>query len=598
VFISLLTRISGLQMNWLSTLGTLALVSQPFLLLRLVQYLRPVRTAIVRAALVGMVLSWAALSLFPFPLSPIVTLLVIAYFAGIDGYAMVAFVHGALTSAGVVRQRLRFVAAGSGLLALALVLAGAGSVLPLLRDLTGPLTQVGAMLSAVTFYIGFAPPRSLRRTWQFSEVRNFLLQFSRKPVKERLSDPQTLLELARVAANLSVGGVMAAVAQENKGGEQWVFRYTSHPVELDGVSLVGQGVIERAVRENRPLFVRRSDSLGDRDRRLLDTTGADTLLIAPISTTERSWGLLLVFLRYGSLFVEDDLELVYLLAQQSALIVENSALVEELHRQNEDLEQIVAQRTAALRQSAEEIRELNAELEQRVADRTARLTAVNKELEAFSYSVSHDLRAPLRTLDGFSQALLEDYAEKLDENAKNYLNRIRAASQRMGQLIDDLIQLSRLARSEIQTEQVNLSEIASQFAAELRARHMERQVEFVIMEGLAVRGDQRLLRIALANLLENAWKFSSKKAHSCIEFGKAQHNGRDAFFVRDNGAGFDMAYADKLFGAFQRLHSMTEFDGTGIGLATVQRIINRHDGDIWAEGAVGQGATFYFSLWL
>jgi PAS domain S-box-containing protein len=234
--------------------------------------------------------------------------------------------------------------------------------------------------------------------------------------------------------------------------------------------------------------------------------------------------------------------------------------------------------------------------EQEILQRSVELEAANKELEAFSYSVSHDLRSPLRAIDGFSQAILEDHAAKLDDDAKNYFQRIRAATQRMGELIDDLLGLSRVTRAEIHRERIDLSSLAEEVAADLRSSQPEREVEFRIVQGLQAEGDSRLIRVALQNLIGNSWKFTSKRPNAQIEFGLVRSNGQRAYFVRDNGAGFDQAYADRLFGAFQRLHGMNEFPGTGIGLATVQRIVHRHGGKVWAEGVVDKGATVYFTL--
>jgi len=228
--------------------------------------------------------------------------------------------------------------------------------------------------------------------------------------------------------------------------------------------------------------------------------------------------------------------------------------------------------------------------------RDIELAAVNDELEAFNYSVSHDLRAPLRTIDGFSQALLEDYEDKLDDVGKDYLGRTRAASQRMGVLIDDLLNLSRVTRGDLRREEVDLTAIAKQVIKELEEGDPGRQVTFEIAEGAATMGDPNLLRAVMDNLIGNSWKFTGNHPTAKIEFGISEVDGKPAFYVRDDGAGFDMEYADNLFGAFQRLHGMTEFPGAGIGLATVQRIIHRHGGRVWAEGKVEQGATFYFTI--
>lgn len=244
------------------------------------------------------------------------------------------------------------------------------------------------------------------------------------------------------------------------------------------------------------------------------------------------------------------------------------------------------------KRAEQEIQSLNASLDQRVVE----LGLLNNELEAFSYSVSHDLRAPLRAVDGFSQLLLEDHARSLNEEGRDYLQRIRKGCQRMGILIDDLLKLARIVRQEFIREEVDLSAMAGAVAQQLQKVEPGRRVEFVIQDGIQTQGDAGLLRVALENLLGNAWKFTGKKEEARIEFGAERRDGLTAYFIRDNGAGFDMAYVEKLFGAFQRLHSVSEFPGTGIGLATVQRVIRRHGGRLWAEGEVGKGAAFYFTL--
>ena len=248
------------------------------------------------------------------------------------------------------------------------------------------------------------------------------------------------------------------------------------------------------------------------------------------------------------------------------------------------------------KRAQDKIRRLNEELEEKVAQRTSALEALVAEFESFAYCVSHDLRAPLRSIDGFTQILLDTCSDQLDDTGKDCLHRVHVASQRMALLIDDILKLSRLARSEMTYQDVDLSALAHDITQECRKRDPDRQVEFVVASGISARGDPTLLRTVLENLLGNAWKFTSGHERARIEFGRTEVEGQPICFVRDDGAGFDMDYGSKLFGPFQRLHTTDEFPGTGIGLASVKRIINRHAGRVWGTGEVDKGACFYFYL--
>jgi signal transduction histidine kinase len=273
------------------------------------------------------------------------------------------------------------------------------------------------------------------------------------------------------------------------------------------------------------------------------------------------------------------------LSRQRELLRRHSSLLETKNRELEEA-------MLGLRQAEQEIKRLNIHLERRLIE----LSEAYRELDAFSYSVSHDLRAPLRRIEGFGRALMDRAAHELDEESKTYIESIRSNSHRMSQLIEDLLKLSRLSRADVTRQAVDLSDMARSLAGDLYTRKPGRNVDFDVANGISAPADPGLIRIALANLMENAWKFTSPNARARIEFGRIDHDRETVLFVRDNGIGFEMELASRLFAPFQRLHSSSEFEGTGIGLATVKRIIQRHGGRIWAESAPGKGATFYFTV--
>lgn len=261
---------------------------------------------------------------------------------------------------------------------------------------------------------------------------------------------------------------------------------------------------------------------------------------------------------------------------------------EEFQEANRRMQQEIEERKRAEQQ----VKQLNADLERKIQD----LKASNEELQKFSYSVSHDLRAPLRSIDGFSQALLESYEQELDETGKHYLQRVRRSSQKMGYLIDDILKLSRISRAELNITEIDLSQITRSIFEDLKRDHPERKTELYCEDGLILKADHGMMENVMQNLLDNAWKFSANNDITRIEVGSETQEGRTVYYVNDNGAGFDETYYDKLFAPFQRLHSTTEYEGTGIGLANIQRIIRRHNGEIWAQSKPGKGTTFYFYL--
>ena len=416
------------------------------------------------------------------------------------------------------------------------------------------------------------------------------------------NDPQTAentLSALRNQPNIIAAGILtldgrifARYSRDPRGSFAWNPRSPAEDQAFDFRSdelLVRQPIIFQG-RQQGTVYIR--SDLRERTRRLL-RYGAIAAIVLMLS--------LLAALAVSSFFRKSFAQPIVQLADTARVVSQerNYAIrVKPTGRRDEVSVLIDAfnNMLAQIQQRDAALHEAQNELEQRVDERTRQLVAANRELEAFSYSVSHDLRGPLEIINGFAHILQSDYDAKMDTSARECVSQINSATRRMSELIDDLLNLSRVSTTAMHRERVDLTEMAKSVVEQLRRREPERKVEFAAQACITVEGDARLMRIVMENLLRNAWKYTSKNEVAHIEFGCEERLGRATFFVRDDGAGFDPALVDRLFKPFQRLHSMSEFAGTGIGLATVHRIIARHGGEVWAEGAVNQGAVFYFTV--
>lgn len=550
--------------RWLNITIQLALLAHPFLLLRLVTHFRPVHPAVYWLALAGMILSWIFLLITPLELTAPETIFIVIYFIIIELYAAAAFFQGGRRTGGVTRWRMLLAAAGSGLIAGVILLAGIDVFVPTVQPILSPFSQVLGLLAMLSYYAGFAPPRWLRRSWQLAELYRFLRQMA---VRGRQEESSQLLNRLCQAAVRAVGGIAAVVALWDEAQAQLVVRAADAPRRLPASLAVGDGAPGRAWQERRVTYAQQPADFGPGGSELATQLQAGALLAVPITTQERAWGLLLVFNWRLPLFVSDDLALLELFTEQTAVALGYASLLTEQRHFIERLRQ-----------------------------QTARLEAAYQELEAFSYTVSHDLRAPLRHVVGYMELLQRFAADNFDEKSRRYVNIILESANRMGTLIDDLLAFSRYGRTDLQKTQVDLNDLVTEVIEDFQQDIEGREIIWRI-DGLpAVAADRSLLRLVFSNLIVNALKFTRPRDRAEIEIGHRARTGETVYFVRDNGIGFDMKYSGQLFGVFQRLHNDKQFEGTGIGLANVQRIIQRHGGRTWAEGAVGEGATFYFSL--
>jgi signal transduction histidine kinase len=547
----------GIQSSTLSLVSGALILALPLLTLRAVRGFTDLARPVVPVAAIAWTTSALALVVAPTPLPPVLLLYIVAYFTVFEGYAGFVVLRATRRTRGVTRRRLQLIGAGTVLLALAILGAGVAIVLPVAGSLLLPL----ALGSGLSYLLGFVPPASLRRAWQGPGFLAFVRRTSR--LVGHAGPELVNVALAReIAAATGESEAALGLWQEELAVLRF-WRTTGAPIDrrLDE-SLAAKAFIEQRA-------FRTSDDAATTPRLPAEfrRAGLRYVLTAPVTVRERRLGVVAIVVARRSTFFEDDLSLLQLLADQAGVVLEHRRLFEEVSALNRMLERNVSE-----------------------------LRSLNDELGAFAYSVSHDLRAPLRSIDGFSQILLEDKGPALGDDGRKHLDRVRAAAASMGALIDDILLLSRLTRDEMTVRKVDLTSLARSVVDDLRGREPLRNVEFESDGALPANGDERLLRIALTNLLANAWKFTRSRDPAHVSFGGETRDGEEVFFVKDDGVGFDMRYATKLFGAFQRLHNTSEFEGTGIGLATVQRIVHRHGGRVWAESELNKGTTFYFTL--
>jgi signal transduction histidine kinase len=566
IVVSLGSRATGLSGPVTTGFVLIALLALPFLTLRLVDDLVPLPRRVLQVvlaiwallaitgiglALIGVVLPREALLAIAIP--------VILYFAGTEIYGAIAVFRAYRRAVGVLRPRLLAIGAGTLFLGTA-ILVTIVALIPPLAPFGGVATNLFGLASAISYYLGFSTPAFVRRAWQEPLLRTFMADAVRVAVGNDRA--HLVAGLSRAAAQV-ISADVASVGLWNEATGR--IRYLSSNGQTADVepadSSAGPAFLRQEV-----IFRFEGDGAGPLPRLLTDA-GLHATLAAPITWSGTRYGVLGTYWVRTPFFVEDRVALIDILAGQIALVLRNNDLLSE-------------------------VRALNTDLERHIGE----LDAANEELSSFAYAVSHDLRAPLRAIDGFGEILLQDKAPALGEDGRDHLSRVRKAAQHMGELIDALLELSRTSRAELRRAPVNLSALAREIAGQHAQHSPERAVTLRIEDGLQVEADERLLRSVLGNLIGNAWKFTRPVTAPTVEIGAVQHNGSRAFFVRDNGVGFDATYKQKLFTPFQRLHSVREFEGTGIGLATVRRVIRRHGGETWAESTPGKGATFYFTL--
>jgi len=579
VLIQGLTTVARQQAPWLGQLGAILLLAQPYLLLRLVQHFRSVPRVVRRLAIGGMVVSWTILITFPAPLPPLLALLIVAYFVSVEGYAAVAFARGARRSAGVNHYRLLLAATGSGLLAMVLLLAGINLAFPAGIGIATLLSRLLALLCMLSYYFGFVPPHWLRQAWQLAELQRFLRAGAGRAASARA--PATLNQLCLMGTR-AVGGLAAAVALGDQTGQPLTIRASSGHPALAGSLSASSGALGRAWHERQPMVARTPADFGVDVMPLAAAVGASALLVVPIATAERAWGILVVFMYRGPLFAIDDLNLLALLTEQSAITLDYAALLDEQHAVVMQLQQRSAQLSAS-----------NHALEQ------ASLTK-----DRFLSSMSHELRTPLNAIIGFTGTLLMRLPGPLTADQEKQLRTIQHSAQHLLALINDILDLAKIESGTVAMplEPVACQAMIAEVAATLRPLAEQKGLQLMVdcpVEPIVVQANPRALSQILINLTNNAIKFTAQGSVR-LALGQCQNGHQQVIEIRvtDTGIGIRPEDQARLFQLFSQIDStgIHQQEGTGLGLHLSQKLAGLLGGQITIQSTAGHGSTFTLTL--
>jgi signal transduction histidine kinase len=566
--ITLLRNLQLLQSGLLDLVGAFVLFSQPYFLFRLLQYFRPSRRGIGILILAGFPLS-CALIWFRMGSNPALTVsLIFSYCAAAEAYSTWGFYRGMRATNATLRLRLRIITISSAIFTLAFIMNVIKAQLPGLDPNITPLAQAAAAVSAVFFYIAFVPPRWLRRAWQMEELRTYLSQTS--PVSASASFVTDSFQQLSAAANQATNGIGSAVLHVNQSTRQWSVLTATNPALFARLLEHGQLLLNDAWQQGRPVCRFISEIEDSDERRRLGTLDASTWLFVPVQSQTEKRGLLTVALRVRSLFVDDDLGTLQLLAHECALILDNHRLIDELQDYSDRLERKVEARTAALKRS-------------------------NDELRRFAYIASHDLQEPLRTVTSYLQLIEQRFPERLDDEGREFIAYAVEGALRMKNLIHDLLAYSRVEYRTRNFSLIDMQRVLDNTRKLLDATIAEVDARITYDPLPQIVADEELMLQVFQNLVSNAMKYRSTRKPE-IHISANYQDQHWVFSVRDNGIGIEQEFLDRIFVIFQRLHTSEQYPGTGIGLAICKKAVELHDGRIWVESQAGQGTTFHFSI--